>query len=168
MPKPTVAWPPWPKQRDKLYTIEDKIGLGGFYMTLEAIQGTIDRMVRTDWWKKRTPIRHVRALYPGYGMSGGNRVDDTHWEILFHSARVCERSLMHEMAHPLVAYRKGTTLADHEWDHGPNFVGAMLLLYRRFRMATEAEDLQKLFDKYGVRYSPEDKVRWLIDYTSIQ
>ena len=160
-------WPPWPKQRDKLYAIENSIGYGGFFMSLEAMQGTIDRMVRTDWWKKRTPVRHVRAGYPGYGMSGSNRLDKANWEILFHAARACERTLMHEMTHPLVASRKGTTLADHEWDHGPNFVGALLAVYRRFRMAYEAEMLERKFDEQGVRYVTEDRIRWVIDHPHV-
>lgn len=159
-------WPPWPKQRDKLYAIEDSIGYGGFYMTLEAMQGVIDRMTRTDWYRKRTSVRHVRAVYPGYGMSGSNRTEAGHWEVLFHAARACERTLYHEMTHPLVAARKGTTLADHEWDHGPNFVGALLQLYRRFHMAYDADRLQALFDEKGVRYYTD--VKWVIDYPHIR
>ena len=162
MSRRKVAWPPWLPQRVKLYSIEDNdLGYGGFYSTVEAAQGVIDRMLATDWYQERSPVRFVRAVYPLYGMSGGRRVDRTHWKIEFYASRMCERSLFHEMVHPLVWCRKGDTPADHEWDHGPEFCGALLLLYRRFQRATEAEVLQRLFDERGVRWWPEDRIRWM-------
>lgn len=156
-----VAWPPWPAQREMLYALEDQIGYGGFFSTVEACQGVIDRMLRSAWYQERSPIRFVRAVYPVYGMSGFAKLDPTHGEIGFYASRLCERSLMHEMAHPLVHCRTGTTLADHEWDHSPEFVGALLLLYRRFNMASTADQLQKLFDSHDVRYWPEARIHWV-------
>lgn len=140
------------KQRWKLYAAEDKATqadrcwLGG----IEAGQMWLDRAMRKTWWRKRSPIRHVKLVYPyGGGMSGAT-LEGNVLTVCIRPESLNDCTLAHELAHGLAWNPNG----DAEKDHGPKFAGALLACYRAFVGAAVADAVKDAFDETGVKYEP--------------
>jgi len=138
------------RQRFKLYAAEDKATQADrcWFGGIEAAQMWLDKKVATKWWRKQSPIRHVRLVYPyGGGMSGAT-LEGNVLTIAIRPESLNTSTLIHELAHGL-AWVPGH---DSERDHGKKFARALIECYRHFDSAAMAEAVEDEFDEAGVRY----------------
>ena len=137
-----------PKQRYKIYKVEDKIASDS--TTSEGMQMWLDWVVRTKWWKERSKIKHVRVVFPTVGKMSGAEKEGPHLAcIKFGAFSLDQLTACHELGH-ILAWDAD---ANDEEDHGPRFVATYLSIVKRFISAEFARDLANDFDEAGVRYS---------------
>jgi hypothetical protein len=138
------------KQRFKLYAAEDAAMKTErcWFASVEAAGMWLDKKVATRWWRKASPIRHVKLLYPFAGGMSGATLEGNVLTIAVRPESLNTSTLIHELAHGL-AWVPGH---DSERDHGPRYARALIECYRHFDSASAAAAVEDAFDDAGVRY----------------
>jgi putative metallohydrolase (TIGR04338 family) len=143
--------PPRDSQRAKVYAAERTIRpLGRSFSSIEEIQGYVDRLVgsawfRRRWGKRRITVERGRAGSSAMAVSGPSVIQMPEWSW-------CEPVVLHEVAH-LCTDRQHTEGFQRVAAHGREYAAILLILVRR-QMGDDAWRMLKLsFVKYKVKHT---------------
>lgn len=132
-------------QRQRVYDAETASGYAwmGFFPTLEAAQWWTDRIVKSDWWQRRSKVKQVALSYNHRTIwcdASVSRVSDKIWKVVLGGAGMCHGIILHELAHVL----------EPEATHGPDFVRRELELYEHWAPNPAPMRLKEAFIRYKV------------------
>ena len=114
------------------------------YIPPDEMQGHINSIVRSAWWKKRSPVTTIVFTYTGTKLVTGHAmVEDGVGYIDLCAGTMHEGLIAHEMTHIMVdsAYSGN----EDDSDHGPEFCRGEVDFYRRWCGPTAAELLKQSF-----------------------
>lgn len=141
------------KQRKRLYDAENDAWPEYGTPTPEAAQGWYDWIVASPWWRRHSPVKHVRVKYPVYGKLSGITLEDNVAVVEFGPFSLTKPCLLHELGHVL-DYHPGTSADDMERDHDPVYAGILLALVKKYMGAWEAKRLERCFRHRHVQWQP--------------
>ena len=142
-------------QRYKLYSAEDDATQPWrWFASPQAAEFWLDKAIQKKWYRKNSPVRHVKLVYPCNANMASSIIDGEVITISVPAQALHMGLLIHELTHPVAGVTKGGTPADHEKDHGRRFAGALIEAYRHLDCTATAKDLQAEFEKRGVKFDP--------------
>jgi len=141
------------RQRRRLYTAEDEATRPWrWFASPQAAEFWLDAAIKRKWYRKHSPIRHVKLCYPCKGNMASGVIEGNVLTINVPAPALHMALLIHELTHPIVGVTKGDKPEDHERDHGKRFAGALIEAYRHLDCAATADDLTAEFDERGVQW----------------
>ena len=123
-------------QRRRVYAADDEISAGR-WLSLDGTQAYVDKILRSQWWRKRCAIRKVDvSLNKGVWSWADRKSSYTGYIKFAPGVGYRERDILHELSHVYCTPSK-----DPDNSHGRHWAGAYYALTLRFRGQKAARGL---------------------------
>jgi putative metallohydrolase (TIGR04338 family) len=145
--KEAAAWQkPRDSQRARLYRAEHRTALRLVEPNLgsvDEVQGLVDRVVGSDWWRSAAPHRPMVAVADGRGRrSGGSVGGEIRLPRMYRNRLI----VLHELAHEWI-------MCPVRAPHGPDFAAGFLMLAGEFHGGRTRDLLAASFEAERVEVS---------------